>query len=166
MAHLMAARGSLRGVTDHATEHARVNATVARCFEVVTDFEHYPSWAADIKAAEVVRRDEQGRGIEVLWRAAAMGRSTSVRLEYDYTDAPRALRWKLLDGDVLRRYDGHYLLDPASDDPDSTEVEYQLSVDLVVPLPGFVKRRAETKIIKAALPDLKAYIEASRPASA
>jgi hypothetical protein len=149
-------------VTDHATEHARINAPLDRCFAVLTDFERYPAWAADIKAAEVHRRDDEGRGIEVTWRAAAMGRSSTVRLTYDYSEAPRMLKWKLLDGDVLRRYDGHYLLQATDDDPDSTDLEYQLSVDLVVPLPGFVKRRAEARIIKAALPDLKAYIEAGR----
>jgi uncharacterized protein YndB with AHSA1/START domain len=146
-------------VTDHATEHARINAPIERCFEVLTDFEHYPAWAADIKAAEVHRVDDQGRGVEVTWRAAAMGRSSTVRLEYDYSEAPSALRWKLVDGDVLRRYDGHYLLTAAPDDPESTDVEYQLSVDVIVPLPGFVKRRAEARIIKAALPDLKSFIE-------
>lgn len=149
-------------MTDHATEHARIGASPERCFEVLSDFEHYPSWASDIKSTEVHRRDEQGRGLEVTWRAAAMGRSSTVRLEYDYADAPRVLRWKLLDGDLLHRYDGHYLLTPVPDDPASTDVEYQLSVDLVVPVPGFVKRRAEARIIKAALPDLKTFIEASR----
>jgi hypothetical protein len=127
------------------------------------DFEHYPAWAADIKGTEVHERDADGRGVDVTWRAAAMGRSSTVRLAYDYAEAPGVLRWKLLDGDVLRRYDGHYVLQEVDDDPESTDLEYQLSVDLVVPLPGFVKRRAEARIIKAALPDLKAYIEAGQP---
>ena len=39
------------------------------------------------------------------------------------------------------------------------EVVYHLEVDLVVPLPGFVKRRAEAKIIRTALPELKARVE-------
>jgi hypothetical protein len=147
-------------VTDHATEHVRINAGIEQCFAVLTDFEHYPAWAADIKDAEVHGHDEQGRGIDVTWRAAAMGRSARVRLEYDYSEAPAALRWKLVDGDVLRRYDGHYLLTEAEDEPGATDVEYQLSVDVVVPLPGFVKRRGEARIMKAALPDLKRYIEA------
>src|SRR5690606_6474864 len=116
-----------------------------------------------IKDAEVHQRDEHGRGIDVTWRAAAMGRSARVRLEYDYSDAPRALRWKLFDGDVLRRYDGHYLLSPSTEEPGATDVEYQLSVDVVVPLPGIVKRRGEARIMKAALPDLKRHIEAGRP---
>jgi hypothetical protein len=151
-------------VTDHATEHARINAPLDRCFEVLTDFEHYAEWASDIKAAEVHTRDGEGRGLEVTWRAAAMGRSGTVRLQYDYQDAPAELRWQLVDGDVLRRYDGHYKLSVPDDDPASTDVEYELTVDVIVPLPGFVKRRAEARIMKAALPDLKSFIESGAPA--
>ena len=149
-------------MTDHAIEHVVVQAPLDRCFAALIDFEHYPAWAADIKETVVVTRDEQGRGLEVTWRAAAMGRSTTVQLEYDYSEAPERLSWHLTDGDIIRRYDGHYALSPAEGDVDATEIEYELSVDLVVPLPGFVKRRAEARIIKAALPDLKAYIEAGQ----
>jgi hypothetical protein len=60
-------------------------------------------------------------------------------------------------GDVTRELDGAYHLESESDD--STEVTYDLSVDLTVPIPGFVKRRAEARILKTALPELKARIE-------
>ena len=36
---------------------------------------------------------------------------------------------------------------------------YELSVDLIVPIPGFVKRRAEARIIKTALLELKSRVE-------
>jgi len=39
-------------------------------------------------------------------------------------------------------------------------VSYQLAVELAVPLPGFLKRRAESRIMHTALDELKAYIEA------
>ena len=38
--------------------------------------------------------------------------------------------------------------------------EPELTAELVVPLPGFVKRRAETRIMQTALRDLKARVEA------
>jgi len=46
------------------------------------------------------------------------------------------------------------------DEPNSTQVTYYLSVDLVVPLPGFVKRRAEARIMHTALDELKTAVEA------
>ena len=67
--------------------------------------------------------------------------------------------------DTVKRYDGTYVLADAGDD--TTEVDYELVVELLVPLPGFVKRRAEHRIVKAAMPELRTYIEsgaADRPA--
>ena len=53
------------------------------------------------------------------------------------------------------------MLEPAADDADATEVAYELAVDLIIPIPGFVKRRAEGRIIKTALSELKARVEGS-----
>jgi hypothetical protein len=38
-------------------------------------------------------------------------------------------------------------------------VTYHLEVDLLVPLPGFVKRRAESRIVSAALRSLRTHLE-------
>ena len=61
-------------------------------------------------------------------------------------------------GDLERELDGNYVLQPGAD-PDTTDVVYELAVDLIVPIPGFVKRRAEARIIKTALSELKARVE-------
>lgn len=144
---------------DEVTERMVIRGTPERCFEVLTDFDSYPQWAADIKAVGVEERDEQGRAIRVTFRAAAFGRSTSYTLLYDYSDAPGELSWVQVDGDLTRRLDGTYILVPAGDD--STEIRYDLVVELRVPLPGFVKRRAEGRITGTALRELKARVEAA-----
>ena len=129
-------------MADQASQRLSIAASPQQLFDVITDFDHYTDWIRDLKAVEVVSRDEQGRAIEVRYRAAAMGRSTSYTLRYDYTDAPGTLPWRLVQGDIMRRLDGAYELVPVPDDPDRTDVVYHLTVELVVPLPGFVKRRA------------------------
>ena len=146
---------------DKASERTVIGAPPDRVFEATTDFERYPRWARDIKSVTVERRDEQGRGVEVTFRAAAMGRSTSYTLRYDYSASPRRLSWVLARGDIMRRLDGDYTFTALDDDPLSTEVVYRLTVDLVVPLPGFVKRRAEARIMHTALRELKAHVEST-----
>lgn len=146
-------------MSEQATERTVIKAPVHRCYEVATDIERYPEWAADVKQATIDSRDEQGRPSRVTFRAAAMGRSTSYTLEYDYEGAPNRLAWRLVEGDLTRKLDGVYEFSPHPDDPDSTDVAYTLEVDLVVPLPGFVKRRAEAKILRTALPELRARVE-------
>ncbi len=145
-------------VPDQATEQVTIDAPPERCFEVATDFERYPLWARDIKEATVVSRDEEGRGTTVAYRAAAMGRSARYTLEYDYGDAPRRLSWRLVSGDIMRRLDGTYVFEPLGDGS-STEVTYHLAVELIIPIPGFVKRRAEGKIMHTALDELKKHVE-------
>jgi hypothetical protein len=147
-------------MAEQASEHTTIAATPALCWEVATDFEAYPDWARDIKEAEVVHRDTDGRASVVRFRAAAMGRSTTYLLGYDYGDAPRVLAWRLLEGDITKKLDGRYTFTAGDGDEDLTDVDYELTVELVIPLPGFVKRRAETRIMQTALPELKARVEA------
>jgi ribosome-associated toxin RatA of RatAB toxin-antitoxin module len=146
-------------MADEATQQMVVSASPERTWEVLTDFDDYPTWATDLKSAAVVARDAEGRALEVAFRAAAMGRSTSYRLRYDYSEAPRVLAWKLVEGDITRKLDGSYELAPVDGDPGKTQVTYHLEVDLLVPLPGFVKRRAEARIISTALRSLQSHLE-------
>jgi len=146
-------------MADVARQEAIIAASVADLWSVLVDFEHYPTWARDLKQVEVLERDADGRGVEVLYRAAAMGRSTTYVLRYDYADAPRTLPWRLVRGDIMRRLDGAYTLEAVAGDPAKTDVVYVLEVDLVITLPGFVKHRAEHKIMHTALRELKTFAE-------
>lgn len=137
-----------------------IRATPDALFAILIDFESYPSWSDDIKGVKVLDRDEQGRGTRVAYRAAAFGRSTALTLVYDYRDAPKRLSWYQESGDITRSYDGSYSFETSDDDRDETEVWYQLDVGLKVPLPGFVKRRAESRIGVKVLRELKARAEA------
>jgi len=136
-----------------------VSASPARCFEVSADIASYPSWAADIKAVTIDERDAQGRPSLVTFRAAAFGRSTSYTLAYDYSEAPGALAWVQTAGDITNKLDGRYVFAPAADG--GTEVTYHLEAELKVPLPGFIKMRAQSRIMSIALRDLKAQVESA-----
>jgi uncharacterized membrane protein len=144
---------------DQATQQMVIGASPQRIWDVLTEFDDYPIWARDLKSATVINRDDQGRARDVAFRAAAMGRSTSYTLRYDYDGAPDVLAWRLVAGDITRKLDGSYRLRALDGQPDRTEVTYHLEVDLVVPLPGFVKRRAEARIVHTALSQLRDHLE-------
>ena len=146
-------------MTEQATQTMEIAASPASILEVLLDFEAYPSWAKDIKGVTVESRDDAGRGSEVTFRAAAMGRSTSYTLHYQYDDEPHQMSWELVRGDIMRDILGSYLLEAVPGAPDRTNVTYDLTVDLVVPLPWFVKRRAEARIIDTALRQLRQRFE-------
>lgn len=147
-------------MADQATHSMDIAAPADRILDVLLDFDRYPTWAHDLKGVTVESVDSQGRGSEVTFRAAAMGRSTSYTLRYTYSDDLSRISWELVRGDIMRRLDGSYLFEPVSNGTDRTRVTYHLAVDLIVPLPGFVKRRAESKIIHTALRELRGHVEA------
>jgi hypothetical protein len=144
-------------VEEQVTERMIIRGRPEDCYAVLTAFGRYPEWAADIKAVNVEESDSDGRPVLVDFRAAALGRSTSYTLRYDYSGAPDELSWVQTAGDLTRRLDGSYHLSPAGEG--STEIVYKLVVDLKVPLPGFVKRRAENRIMGTALRELKVVVE-------
>jgi uncharacterized membrane protein len=145
-------------MSDEAHEQIRVAAPPGRCFGFAADFEEYPSWAKDVKEVTVVECDEQGRGARVEYRASALGRTIRYVLDYDFAEAPLAFAWTLAEGDMLRALDGSYRFAP---DGDGTLVTYDLRIDLSVPMPGMLKRRAGALIVHTALEDLKRAAEAS-----
>ena len=144
-------------MAETATETITIAAPPEQVWAIATDIERYPEWAHDVKDVVVTERDEAGRPIQVEFRTSALGRSTHYTLAYDYADAPSVLAWTMIKGDIQRSIDGKYLF--AATDDGGTQVQYDLSIELRVPLPGFVKRRAERRILNA-IRELKTFAEA------
>ncbi len=146
-------------MAEHANERIRIDATRDECLAVVLDFEEYPSWARDVKQVTILETDGDGRGHLVEFRAAAMGQSFTYVLHYDYTSLPESFSWVLDSGEKLRQLDGSYRFEP---DGDGTRVHYELAVDLSIPLPGIIKRRAAGMIMGTALKELKRAVESRK----
>jgi hypothetical protein len=110
-----------------------------------------------VKQATVLARDRDGRGTRVEYEVAALGRRVRYVLDYDFATAPLAFSWSLVEGDMLRALDGRYAFDAVGD---GTLVDYTLRVELAIPLPGLIKRKASGMIVGTALRDLKRVVEA------
>ena len=145
-------------MADQVSERIRIAATAQRCWGIALDFEKYPTWVRDIKRAVVLARDSEGRASSVEFRAAALGKSITYVLAYDFADAPHSFSWRLDHGDLLRRLDGSYRFEPEGE---ATRVHYDLVAELRAPLPGMIVRRATGIIMGSALRDLKAHVEAT-----
>jgi ribosome-associated toxin RatA of RatAB toxin-antitoxin module len=142
---------------ERTAERLVIAAPPERCIAVVCDVESYPQWVADVKDVAVLEQNSAGQALVVAFRAGAFGRSTSYVLAYDYSNLPDQVSWSQRDGDITRSLDGSYRFVPTPDG--GTEVAYELAIDLRVPVPGFVRRRAEAQILHAALRDLKLRVE-------
>jgi hypothetical protein len=78
-------------------------------------------------------------------------------LEYDYAEAPAAFSWHFVEGDMLRSLEGTYRFEAEGDA--TTRVHYDLAVEIGIPLPGLLKRRAAGLIMGNALKELKKQVE-------
>ncbi|HUF96764.1 MAG TPA: SRPBCC family protein [Ilumatobacter sp.] len=144
-------------MADTATDTITISAPLEQVWQIAVDIERYPVWAHDVKDVIVSERDAAGRPVTVEFRTSALGRSTHYTLAYDYDEAPRVLAWTMVKGDIQRSIEGAYRFRSTEDG--GTEVRYDLEIELVVPLPGFVKRRAERRILNA-IREMKTFAEA------
>jgi uncharacterized membrane protein len=143
-------------VAEQVSDRIHIDAPPGRCYEVAIDYERYPEWAKDVKQVAVLERDAERRGAKVEYRAAAFGRSTRYVLQYDYSKAPGAFSWTLVEGEMVRAIDGTYRFNA---DGDGTRVSYDLAIEPSIPLPGFLKRRTAGMIVGTALKELKKAVE-------
>jgi uncharacterized membrane protein len=139
----------------------QVQASVDSCWSVGVDVAAYPQWVENLRSVEILSIDVQGRPLTAKFEAEGLGRGTSYVLAYDLSGAPHRLAWNLVSGDLTREIEGRYTFHDMTEEAGIpiTEVDYELTIDLAVPLPGFVKRRAEDKIVKSALHRFKLRVE-------
>jgi hypothetical protein len=150
-------------MADRTTSSISIATTRRDVMAVIADFAAYPQWAAAVRSAEVIKRDAAGRPGQVRFSLDAGMIKDSYALGYVW-DGDRGVRWELAQpGSVISAMTGGYSL---ADQPGGTEVTYELSVDVRVPLLGMLKRKAEKIIIETALKGLKARVEGLRTQAA
>jgi carbon monoxide dehydrogenase subunit G len=146
-------------MADRTTASISVAAPRAHVMVVIADFASYPEWAAGVRSAEVIGGDQGGRARRVRFRLDAGMIRDSYVLAYDWDD-DNGVRWDLAErGSVITALSGGYLL---ADAGAGTTVTYDLAVDVRIPMPGMLKRRAEKTIIDTALNGLRDRAEAGR----
>jgi len=134
-----------------------IDAPINQVQEALFALDKYPEWSSQIKSAEVITRDDQGRITKVKMTIDAGMMKDRPTLDYDWSEAPSKLRFSLEDADLLTGMDGMYSI--KSIDEDTTEVTYELEVSLSMPIPAMMRQKAEKATIDAALSQLKTHLE-------
>ena len=123
---------------------------------VLFDIAAYPEWSRSIKGAKVESSDDQGRPVRIQLTIEAGMLRDKPTLDYDWSGAPDKVSFSLVDADLLTQMDGLYTVKSLGDE---TEVTYELTSDVSMPIPKPMLHSAEEGIIKAALQELKEKIE-------
>jgi ribosome-associated toxin RatA of RatAB toxin-antitoxin module len=142
-------------MADQTTSSILIDAEPASIMAVIADFDSYPEWAKGVKSTEVLSEYADGRAGEVAFVLDAAPIKDEYTLTYDW-DGDSQVTWSLVTAKMLKAMEGAYILDPRGD---TTEVTYQLQVDLAIPMIGMLKRKGERVIIDTALKGLKRRVE-------
>jgi uncharacterized membrane protein len=133
-----------------------IEAPMSQVIEVLFDLEKYPDWSDSITKVKVTERDEGGRVTGATLTIAAGAVKDEVSLSYNWDGAPGRLEFELEDANMLTKMDGAYIL---KDLGDETEVTYELSVGLSMPIPQMMIIKQEKTTIDQALAQLKEHCE-------
>ena len=134
-----------------------IDAPIKAVQEALFALDKYPDWSTQIKSAEAIARDDQGRITKVKMSIDAGMMKDRPTLDYDWSGAPTKLSFSLDEADLLTGMDGIYSF--KSIDEDTTEVTYELEVSLSMPIPAMMRQKAEKATIDAALSQLKTHLE-------
>jgi hypothetical protein len=138
---------------EHTVE---IDAPIDTCFAAIIDYETFPSWQGAVVDTEVLDWDSKGRGKRVRLFIDAKVRKVDYTLDYSY-DEPERIEWDFVEGNGINGADGHYLFEDLGGD--RTRATYKLGLEVGIPLPGPVARRAHKTTLKGSVDDLKKEAE-------
>lgn len=134
-----------------------IDAPADKIMDVIADLPAYPNWVGAAKTVEVLQSGPGGRARRARFVLdAGMVRDT-YELVYDWAPDGKSVRWHLEKGELQAAQDGSYRLVDLGGG--HTEVVYELTVDLKIPMIGMFKRKAERVITDTALKELKKRVE-------
>jgi ribosome-associated toxin RatA of RatAB toxin-antitoxin module len=130
-----------------------IEASPDQVLDVIADVESSPKYNSGQQSAEIVDTHDDGRPRRVKMKIKSAGISDEIVLDYAF--AGDVVSWSLVSAKQLKRQDGKYTLRPEGD---KTRVKFELTVDLSVPLPGFVLKRAIKGAMNDATDGLRKYV--------
>ncbi|WP_428340694.1 SRPBCC family protein [Mycobacterium sp.] len=119
------------------TREIVIEATPEEILDVIGDFDSVTEWSPPHQSAEVLETDADGRPLKVKMKVKVAGITDEQVVAYTWST--NKVSWTLVSSGQQRAQDASYTLTPNGD---KTKVVFELSVDPVVPLPGFVIKRA------------------------
>lgn len=130
-----------------------IDADAAAILEVLADVEGLPSWSPVHKKVEVVDRFDDGKPHHVKMNVSIIGINDEQLVEYTW--AENEVTWTLVESTQQKAQDGRYTL---TGKDNGTRVDFELTVDPKIPVPGFLVKRGTKTVIEAATEGLRQQV--------
>jgi ribosome-associated toxin RatA of RatAB toxin-antitoxin module len=144
-------------MSEYSSGSITIEASAEAVFEILKDLSGYPSWSASIKSVETSENDASGNPTKATMKVEAGVLKDRVSLDYDWSKAPSEISFTMEEANLLTEMSGVFSIKAI--DQDTTEVTYQLKVDLSMPVPEIMRRKQEQATIQQELTKLKTRAE-------
>jgi ribosome-associated toxin RatA of RatAB toxin-antitoxin module len=114
-----------------------IEATSEEILDVIADVEATPDWSPQYQSAEILETGDDGRPRRVKMKVKTAGVTDEMEIQYTWSEDK--VSWTLIKAGALKAQDASYTLTP---DGDKTKVRFDITIDLSIPMPGFVLKRA------------------------
>lgn len=143
-------------MSEKSTATVLIDAPIADVQEALFAVGAYPEWLSSVKKSEVLESDSSGRVLKAKLSIDAGMMKDRVTLDYDWSGAPLSLSFSMDEADLLTQMDGTYTL--KSIDENTTQVTYELTVSVSLPVPSMMITKGQQQIIDAALKELASKV--------
>ncbi len=143
-------------MSEQTTSSIVIAATPAQIMAVIADFESYPVWATGVSETEVIEPGADGLASIVRFNLDVPPVRDEYALAYTW-ESPTRVSWTLERANLLKALDGSYEVRDLGNG--TSEVTYTLTLDLLIPFIGMLKRKGEKLITDAALSGLRSRVE-------
>ena len=145
-------------MADSSTQSIQIQAPAGHVAEVICDFASYPDWTGAMSEVDVIEEYEDGYASQVRFVIDAGPVRDEYVLAYEYAEDLSRIEWRLVaPSSVQKAQTGSY--DIADNGDGTCTVTYTLEVELVLPMFGMIRRKAERMIMDTALKELKRRVE-------
>ena len=130
-----------------------IEASPEEILDVIADVEATPTWSPQYQSCQILDAYDDGRPRQVKMKIKTAGISDEQVVEYTWTE--NKVSWTLISAGQLKAQDASYTLIP---DGEKTKVKFDITVDLSVPLPGFILKRAMKGGVETATDGLRKQV--------
>lgn len=132
------------------TRQVVIEASPEEIMDVLFDLESLPEWSSTHQKVEVLERDEDGHPTKSRQLVKIVGITDEQVLDYAVHDD--GVSWTLASSKQQRAQEGRYTLTP---DGGATTVNFELTVDPTIPVPGFLIKRGAKGLMETATDGLR-----------
>ena len=133
-----------------------INATVEKCWSVISDYERYPEFLPEVKKIRTLNR--RGTEVDVQYEAEVVKIiKYTVHMK---EEAPKKVSWSFIDGEFMKDNKGGWVLEDAGEG--KTKATYSIAVEVGMLVPKtIVNALVDTQLPKL-LENFKKRIEAQK----